>query len=284
VAAMLAVGLAGEGAAAKVNSLRIGSSGALGGKENKAGTQMLQTFIKEETGLDNKITPQKDWRELARKMAKSELHVGLFQGYEFAWAKEKYAALKPLAVVVNVYLYPTAHVVTNRSNRARDFAGLAGQSLSLLASGEPFLHLYVERQAQLNGGKTPETFFSKIVSSRNLEDALDDVVDGVINAAVADRAGLEGFKRRKPSRFNRLKQVAHSEPFPPPVVACYGLVLDESLRLRFQKGLLEANRKEKGKTMLMLFRITKFDPVPADFDKVLARTRKAYPLSGDKTK
>src|SRR5207244_6848780 len=57
-----------------------------------------------------------------------------------------------------------------------------------------------------------KTFFPKITSPENTEDALDDVVDGVVQAAVVDRAGLEAYKRRKPGRFNRLKEVARSQP------------------------------------------------------------------------
>ena len=42
-------------------------------------------------------------RELADKMTKGELQLGVFQGYEFAWAQEKQPQLKPLALAVNVY-------------------------------------------------------------------------------------------------------------------------------------------------------------------------------------
>lgn len=42
-------------------------------------------------------------------------------------------------------------------------------------------------------------------------------------------------------------------------------------------ALLGASRKEKGETTLTLFRLTGFVAVPADFDKVVADTRKTYP-------
>src|SRR5207244_11836898 len=90
-----------------------------------------------------------------------------------------------------------------------------------------------------------KTFFPKITSPENTEDALDDVVDGVVQAAVVDRAGLEAYKRRKPGRFNRLKEVARSQPLPPPLVAYYEGVLDQDTLKRFGDGLLNARRKEK---------------------------------------
>ncbi len=266
--------------------LRIGTSGTLAteaGQSEQSALDTLRAFIKDETGLENEILRQKDWKELADKMTKGELQVGVFQGYEFAWAKAGHAGLKPLAVAVNVYRYPVAYIVAARKNPANDFAGLKGQSLAIPANGQRFLRLFVERRAQQAGGK-PEAFFSKIVSPDSIEDAIDDVVDGVANAIVVDRATLEGYKQRKPARFNRLKEITHSKPFPPTVVAYYGNVLDEATRQRLRQGLLTASQKERGQTMLTLFRLTGFELPPQDFAKVLADTRERYSAPKGKEK
>jgi len=177
---------------------------------------------------------------------------------------------------VNVYRYPVAYVVTQRDNAVKDFDGLKGQSISIPSGVQRFLRLYAERQCQARG-KKPEEFFAKVTAPENAEDAVDDVVDGVVQATVVDRAALEAYKNRKPGRFKKLKQIAHSQPFPPPLVAYYGNVLDEGTRERFRQGLLDAGTKDKGQTMLTMFRLTGFEAVPEDFDKVLAETRKNYP-------
>jgi ABC-type phosphate/phosphonate transport system substrate-binding protein len=264
----------------KIDVLHIGTSGTLTaekeGPKEKAALTTLQTFIKDETGMNDEITRQKDWHELAEKMSKGELNLGVFQGYEFAWAQEEHAGLKPLALAVNVTRYPVAYVVTRRDDQAKDFAGLQGQSLCLPDTGQPFLRLFVERESQAKS-KDLKTFFSKITSKQGVEDCLDDVVDGTVQATVVDRTALLAYKQRKPGRFDKLKEVAQSQPFPPVVIAYYDKVLDESTLKRFRDGLLGAANKEKGKTMLTLFRLTGFDPIPEDFQKVLASTRKTYP-------
>jgi ABC-type phosphate/phosphonate transport system substrate-binding protein len=271
----------------KVDVLHIGTSGNLSpakdADKEKGNLATLQSFIKEETGLDNEIVRQKDWRELADKLSKKQLQVGAFQGYEFAWAKEKYADLKPLALAVNLYRYPIVYVVTNKDNAAKDFAGLQGQSLALPDTGQPYLRLFVEEQSKAKG-KELKDFFSKITSEQSVEDALDDVVDGKVQAVVVDRAALEAYKQRKPGRFNKLKEVAKSEPLPPVVIAAFDNVLDDATQKRLKMGLLTATTKEKGKTMLTLFHLTGFDAVPDDFDKVLAQTRKAFPPPNGATK
>jgi ABC-type phosphate/phosphonate transport system substrate-binding protein len=111
----------------------------------------------------------------------------------------------------------------------------------------------------------------------NVEDAIDDVVDGKVGATVVDQATLEAYKLRKPGRFLRLQEVARSKPFPPSVVAYYKNTLDAAKREKFLRGLLNASGKEKGKMMLALFHLTGFAKPPADLDAVLARIRKDYP-------
>jgi len=261
----------------KPKNLLIGTSGTLTGNEKEgkeeSALKTLKAFIKDETGLDNTIERQKDWNDLVEKMSKGKLHLGVFQGFEFAHAQKKNAELKPLALAINVYRYPVAYVVANKSSKAKDFAGLKGASLSIPTGSQGFLKLFVRTKA----GKSVKDFFSKVDTKQTVEDAIDDVVDGKVGAVVVDKAGLEAYKRRKPARFKKLKPVAKSDPFPPTVVAYYGKHLPETERRRFLKGLLAASTKEKGRMMLTLFRVTGFVTVPADFKKVVAATEKAYP-------
>jgi ABC-type phosphate/phosphonate transport system substrate-binding protein len=275
-----------NGQRARLETLRIGASGTLTGSaddpKEKAGLKTLRRFVKDETGLNSEITGQLHWQILADKMAKGELHLAFFQGYEFAWAQEKYANLKPLTVAVNVDRYPVACVLVRRDNPAKNFTDLRKQSLSLPVTSLGFLRLFVERQSEANSKKA-EHYFAKITAPDNVEDAIDDVVDGKVQATVVDRVALEAYMRRKPGRFKRLKEVTRSQPFPPAVVAYYGSILDQATLRRFKDGLLGAARKEKGQTLLTLSRLTGFESVPNDLGRALARTRRAYPPMNSKT-
>lgn len=279
-AVLFCLGPGAFGQQGKVEVLHIGSSGTLAaeaaGKENSA-LKSLQGFIKQETGFGNDIKRQKDWLDLVTKMAKKELQVGVFQGYEFAWAQEKFPNLKPLALAENVYLYPVAHVVVKGNNKAKDFAGLGGQTIALPGTGQRYLRLFIDRQSQAAAGKESSAFFSKVVSAENVEDLLDDVVDGKVQAAVLDRASLASYKRRKPQRFDQLRPVAESQPLPPTVIAYYESGLDAATVQKFRAGLVGAADKERGRVLLTMFRLTRFVDVPPDFGKVLAESGKTYP-------
>jgi ABC-type phosphate/phosphonate transport system substrate-binding protein len=162
-------------------------------------------------------------------------------------------------------------------------SSIQGQSISLPATYQLYLRLFVEHECQANG-KDLEKFFAKVARPDNTEDAIDDVVDGVTQVTVADKAALDAFKRRKPARFAKLKEVAKSQPFPPVLVACCGKFVDDKTVKRFQDGLLGASQKAQGQTVLTLFRMTEFQPVPDDFGKVLAQTRKTFPAPPLKAK
>jgi ABC-type phosphate/phosphonate transport system substrate-binding protein len=278
--AFVAIPLAlAEGAPAKIDVLHVGTSGTLTGEKGsreKGALESLKSFIKEVTGLDNDITRQKDWRELTDKMAKGQLHIGVFQGHEFAWAQKEHAELKPLALAINLYRYPVVYVVTAKDNPAKDFAGLQGQSVCLPDTGQPYMQLFATHECKAQG-KDLKDFFSKVTADQSVEDCLDNVVDGTVQAAVVERAASEAYKQRKPGRFAKLKEVAKSKPFPPVVIAYYDKVLDESTLKPFREGLEGAGKTEKGKTMMTLFHLTAFESVPDDFAKVLADTLKDYP-------
>lgn len=281
IAAVLAISVAAaDGPAEKRESLQIGTSGCLtAGRDaavEKAALDELRSLIKTETELENQIARQEGWKELADKMTHGQLQLGVFQGYEFAWVEERQPDFRPLALAVNVYRYPVVNAIARRDNPVHDFAGLEGHSLALADTGQRYLRLFVDRGSKANG-KDPESFFSRIVPEDNFEDGLDDVVDSVVQTTVVDQATLEAYERRKPGRFRELKVVVRSQPLPPAVVAYRDNVLSDATLRRLREGLLRASSSDKGRTVMGLFRLTGFDAVPADFEQVLERSRKAYP-------
>jgi ABC-type phosphate/phosphonate transport system substrate-binding protein len=280
VLALMAFGNAADSAGPRIEVLRIGATGTLSGKpdspKEKSGLQTLHSFISEETGFKNEIDGQLKWQELADNMAKGRYQLGVFQNHEFAWAQDRCAELKALAVGINSQRYPVACVVARRDNVAAGFDGLKGQSFAFPDACQPYVTLFVDRQCTAVGAK-PDGFFKSVTNSNDAEDILDDVVDGKLTAAGVDATSLEAYKRRKPGRFNKLKEVARSQPFPPIVVAYCGSFLDEPSLAKFKKGLLDAQKKVKGEMLLTLARLTAFETVPDDFAQVLAKIRKDYP-------
>jgi ABC-type phosphate/phosphonate transport system substrate-binding protein len=238
----------------------------------------LCRYIKNETGLDTEIQTLTDYHELVSKLENGELEVGVFFGYEFAWAEEENAKLKPLALAVNVYPSRYIHVLARHDSPTRDLGGLEGRSLALTQNNPEckYSQFFLERLIRARG-KALQDFFSRLVETTDQETALDDLVDGRVHAAAVDRVALRAYERRKPARFGQIKELLRSMGLPPPVLAFREGTLDPATLKRFQEGLLNARNNREGKRLLTFSRLTGFELAPAEFDRQLAETRKTFP-------
>jgi ABC-type phosphate/phosphonate transport system substrate-binding protein len=124
---------------------------------------------------------------------------------------------------------------------------------------------------------TPEKFFASVVRHNNVEDALDDVVRGVVEAVIVDGLSLECYNVVKPGCMDRLRTVEKSAQFPAAVVAYREGTLDRDTLNRFRKGMLDASKNPKSRGLMTLWKLTSFEPVPADYPQVLNNIRQVYP-------
>jgi ABC-type phosphate/phosphonate transport system substrate-binding protein len=126
-------------------------------------------------------------------------------------------------------------------------------------------------------GREPDQFFARMGRTVTVEDALDDVVDRTVQAALVEKVSLICFRRRKPMRMAQLKVVEQSEPFPAPVVAYWAGQRDRTALEQFRKGMIDAKSQPRGRQLLTLWKLTGFEPVPPDYFEVLADILRNYP-------
>jgi ABC-type phosphate/phosphonate transport system substrate-binding protein len=260
--------------------LRIGVSAtsleSVKADQQETARDTLKDFIKQETGFANELVTLKSYKEVSEQLAAGKLHLALLEGFELAWIAPDYPKFKSLTVAVNDTPYHCVDVVLQAGNQAADFGKLQGRSLSLAGISQAHVRLYVDREARAQG-KDLKTFFSKITSPYTVEEALDEVVDGMADVAVVDQLSLAAYKRRKPGRFQRLRQLVRSPAFPPASVVYQQGSLDDATLRRFRDGMINSKNKDTGKMLLNLYKLTAFEGVPKDFDRVLHDTLKRFP-------
>jgi hypothetical protein len=61
------------------------------------------------------------------------------------------------------------------------------------------------------------------------------------------------------------------------VIAYYPGTLNEEEAERFRSGMLAAKSTRQGRAMMQLCRITSFEAIPANFERMLTNIAKAYP-------
>jgi ABC-type phosphate/phosphonate transport system substrate-binding protein len=232
-------------------------------------------LVKEFTGFKSQVKQGGDPLAAAKKLEEGAWHLGVFQGIEFAWAQSKDAKVQPLILAVNSKEPVHGLLVVKKGSNLKGFTDLKGKDVRVLQSRE-HCRLFAEKEA----GGDAKSYFGKVLPTRSAQEALDDVLLDKAQAAVVDTAAMEYYQDVHPGRHKRLEALAKSEQFPPTVIAYRQGGLSETALKRFQDGMLKANKTDRGREAMADVGITSFEPVPADFSKLLASIAKSYPPPG----
>ena len=236
----------------------------------------LQALMVSETGMTGKLEVAADAFTLGQQLKDRKVQLGVFHGFEFAWARQKNPGLEPLVIAVCKHRLLHANLVVRKENPCTGCTALEGKVLALARLSREHCHLFLERRCP-GEGRDPHKFFSKITTPSDAEEALDDVVDGTAQATIVDHIALDAYRACKPARSERLRVLKQSEGFPAAVVAYQPGALDEATLRRFRDGMIGANKTERGKALLKLCRISGFEAVPDDYSRALEEIARAYP-------
>lgn len=242
----------------------------------RAVVQPFGAMMEEQTGVPGELICAGDALQLGQLLADDKVQLGVFHGIEFAWARQQHPELRPLMIAVNQDCHLRASLVVRKEARAESMIDLKGMTLALPRGTREHCLLFLQRRCQECGLEAPR-LFAKITTPPNVEEALDDLVDNDVQAALVDNVSLECFKRRKPGRYARLRVAQESEVFPAGVLAYKEGAISEDILNRFRDGMVEANKTPLGRQLMTLWRLTSFEPVPADYEETLANIVKAYP-------
>ncbi|MBY0232750.1 MAG: PhnD/SsuA/transferrin family substrate-binding protein [Gemmataceae bacterium] len=213
--------------------------------------------------------------EMGKSLKEDDLHVAVFHGTEFGWAKARYPKLKPLFIAVNVDPSLRAVLLVNKASTVKRVEDLRGKKLVMPARSREHCHMFVEQRV-VKPGSTPFKHFSRVEKPGGSAATLDVLAEKKAAGAVVDGIDWDVYKRDNPANARKLKELLVSEPLPCAVVAAYGDNVDPSMLDKFKEGMLEAHKVEKGKAMLGIMRITHFAAVPDDYDKQVEAAAKAY--------
>jgi ABC-type phosphate/phosphonate transport system substrate-binding protein len=238
--------------------------------------QPLGALMEAHTGVSGELVSCGDAENLGQQLTEDKVQLGVFHGIEFAWARQKHPELRPLVIAVNQQHHLRAHLIVRANGKIANLGDLQGKALAFPHASREHSQLFLRRRCQ-EFKKEPANFFAKITNPANAEDALDDLVDGAVQACVIDGVSFDCYKRRKPGRCQKLRILQSSEIFPAGVIAFRSGFLDEATLARVREGMININRTVAGKQLMTLWKLTGFEPVPADYDQTLTEIIKAYP-------
>lgn len=265
---------------AKAQKVRIGFVNSLFADGPAAfSAAVLDVFgrmVHAQTGLDAEVLRGGDAFELSDRLDE-DLHFGILQGVEFAWALEKDPKLRPLILAINDNPRRHGLLVVRADSKAVDFADLKGKSLIMPLHSRAHAELFLTKACGKKDFRDAKDYFSPFQRSDNAEDALDDLVDGDVQGVVLDAVAFERYQERKPGRAAKLKVLKKSEPFPASVIAYRPDNVDAKRLQIFRDGLMSSSKSVAGRYLMTLWKLSAFEPVPDEYDGLLTNIRKAYP-------
>ncbi len=245
-------------------------------KDEKQVLAQMEPFadsIKKRTGVAGEFVMVQDAETMGRMLKDGRLHLGILHGVEYGWLKAACPDCKPLLIAINETPTLTAHVLVPKESPAKTIEDLKGKKLILPRRTLNHTRLYLER---LVGGEI-EKHFELSKSSANAEEAIEAVIEGKADCTAVGNVALETYRQRKPGRFNRLRVLCESPPFPAAVILRRpgtGRAADVE---KFRASLLTSDQTVEGRQTLNLWRLTAFQEVPKDYERQVEEIVKKYP-------
>lgn len=237
----------------------------------------FKSLLESQTGVHGQLVAAGEANNLAQRLKSGDCQLGIFHGFEFAWARQTMPELKALLIAVpKQKRCLRAHLVVAAEGAPKSAADLKGKVIALPYMSREHCRLFLERRC-VPAGTSSAKFFSRVAVPRDATDAIDDVISGKAAAAIIDDGDLESYHSKYPEYFAKVKVLMQSEAFPCAVIAYYPGKLSQSLLDRFREGMQAAKDSRQGRQMMQLCRISSFEDIPDDFEKMLTDIAKAYP-------
>ena len=236
----------------------------------------FKTLVESAMGMRGRIVTGGTAGCLAKKLKEDKVQVGVFQGIEFAWARETNPNLEPIVICVNQQRKLKAHLLVRADAPFKATAELRGKTLT--ESRDTYEHC----KSFLRCKCVPEsckvkTFFKKVLNAADVEESLDDVLDRKADAALIDGLAWESYQSSKPGCARKLRVLRSSEAFPCAIIACQkGRFSADHVR-RFRRALIRARNEPRGRQLLEFLRLSGFETVPNDYGQLFTSIVKAYP-------
>jgi len=238
----------------------------------------FRTLTETQTGIKSELETAATAHELGLKLNENKIQLGVFNGVEFGWAQQEFPRLKPLLIGVNKRRELFAHLLILNDSKLTDFAELHNQTVALPRWSRHHCRLFFEH-CQQQARRQHRDFKTQVATPAGTEAALDDLVRGKVKACVADGVALASYKHEKPGSYAKLKTLKKSDPFPSAVVTYVPGIVDEATLARFRTGMMRAHETSLGRQLLAMSRLTGFENIPAEYQKMVNEIVKLYPAA-----
>lgn len=238
------------------DALNVGVGAMILPGEGKQYYSDLADWLGEKTGRKINLVFKKSYKEMNDALKSGQVDISFVCGQPYVEGKKDFGLELLAAPVVKGKLTYNSYIIVPKGSSAKKLSDLRGKTFAFtdpISNTGKLVPTYMLAKA----GETPEKFFGKIIFSGAHDASINAVANGMIDGAAVDSLILDYIKKRKPGLTGETKIIETSPPYGiPPVVVRPGL--DQLLKAKLQKTLLEANSDPKAKAILANMDIERF--------------------------
>lgn len=240
--------------------------------------QPFKDLIKAQTGLKGDVANEADWTSVAKKLDEGKLHLGVFQGHEFAWARQKYPGLEAIVCSVPRPKDVQAFLLVRYDCKAESLGELKGGKLAIAKGLRDHAGLFLEKE---KAREFKGEGFASVEKTSTVHEAIHTVMDGDADVTIVDSSSWSYFQKLYPGPCQNMRVLAQSEVFPAGTIVYKKGTLDSATIKAIRDGLTMAHKNPKGSRMMNLIRIERFDAVSTSYNGLLKACLKCYPKPDD---
>ena len=277
-AALLLLGTPPARAADPPGGLKIGMLSGMFRDQKPAMIQALakpfRDLMTKHTGFNGDVEVVDDPLVLCDKLKDNKVHLGVFHGFEFAWAKQKCDDLVPIIITCPPGGCVQGLVVVPADSPAKSLADLKDAPVLIPRGAKAHTLVFLDK---LRDGLDAEAAKPTAMPDQTPDEVLTAVATGTAKAALVDGCAWEGYKVLHPGGGTALRVLAKSEEFPPAVL-CYrkGSLTDDQVK-QIRDGLIASSKTATGKVLMTLWNLKGFEAPPKGYQTSLDDILKAYP-------
>jgi len=248
-----------------------------------AAAKPFAEMFQKQSGVKGEVEIVPDWEHLAARLKEGKLDIGVFHGFEYAWVRDRYPEIEPLAVTIPPHRKVQACLVVNTESPAASAKDLKGACVVVPVRSKAHCRLFLDcLRADLPADCCGYAKHDPLYP----DEVLDGIAQKQYTAALVDISALLAYQANKPGPFRQLRVLSQSELLPPAVVAYRKGAIPEAAVAKLRDGLTPVKDNAHGRAFLMMWQLQGFEAAPASFDADMKRVTKLYPApskaSGDK--
>lgn len=233
----------------------------------------FRSLLTKQTGLNGDVVICTSSHQLAGKLKDKSCSVGVFHGFEYAWAKHANADLVPLLVTIPHGRKVQAMVVVKADAEYKTAADLKNVNVVVPKMTKAHAELFYDKLR----AKHPTIKTAPKPATMTHEEGLNAVAGGSEKAVLTDITALNGYYSLQPGAAGLLRVLVESEPFPVAVIATNKGTMTEADLGKIRTGLGSASKTAQGRTMLTMWSLKGFETPPDDFEQTCKNILIHYP-------